>query len=106
VDIVGPVFIAATLGVHPRTVRRWIAAGWLRGHRLGNRKSHLRVMACDLEALLRTSKARRLLMRETLRDPAGPMKDWTPGERAVWLAMYCNGRVLPDLRPRRRRKLG
>ena len=41
--------LADALGVHRRTVLRWIAAGKIRAHRMGQRRSRWRVLPVDYE---------------------------------------------------------
>jgi len=47
--IVDAVDVARALGVHPRTVQRWILSGKLKGHRMGGIRSRWRVRLRDCE---------------------------------------------------------
>jgi excisionase family DNA binding protein len=59
--------MARTYGIHVETVRRWLATGRLRGHRLGEKHSHWRIQPADamglVERLLRKRPPARIAVR-------------------------------------------
>jgi hypothetical protein len=75
--------LAFALGIHPRTVQRWIAAGKPRGHRKGNVHSRWRVRVIDCERAYWEAAARkdRRMMVTLLRTGSDPrVRPLRPGE--------------------------
>jgi hypothetical protein len=70
-DILSPADIGAALGVSVRSPRRWVLEGRLRGHRLGDRRSEVRVKSADLEVFLVESKLGRRVLGRALRRNGG-----------------------------------
>jgi len=67
--IVDAVDVARALRVHPRTVQRWILAGKLRAHRMGNVRSRWRVRLsdCDRAYLEADSRKDRRMLEAMIR---------------------------------------
>jgi excisionase family DNA binding protein len=92
--IVDAADVARALGLHRSTVAGWIRRGVLRGHRLGDVRSRLRVRLRDVRALLRSRRAlgrgilRMVAQSTALEDgerqrPSAWRRQWPDGAKKV-----------------------